>query len=529
MSQIEFLILICVGALISSSTIIALSFQAGTGEDTHPASAGCTAAPFLYAIGWALQYSSLSAKTYRLFLVMRNSQNLIRAKVTFLKMLQIVFVVIAIDLTLLISWTIVSPLIYERSEESVNINEDSGVVTIETAGSCVMKDGSISIWAFVVPIMGLHIFLLIGTNCLLYQVRNVADRYQEQKYIAMASILMFEILIVGMPVMVAVNDSPVATHIILVGIIAVSDIGILCFTFIPKIVFQRAGLEEGVTFGESVMRNTHLKASMRESVLRQNEISLYKIPSDDGEEFARRMAPDSTNFSIDESRDSPQILSLPGPSLLEEIIIEEETADVQEEQTTCEPEARNKENQGQNLVKARTRQRAAEKFVMEQLERKMSESSLLAKNTVLEDQENDQQTVSSTNVRERMMQTTTIEEPGGAMATTNSILSEQEKYRKRLIDAKEKEDGDGSESEGEGMKKDLHSASPPPLLPGIIGTSQGDNRDGKRDSVYASRHLTEMTEESSNEDTIDERKAAMPMYESSAASCSTHSLGSSSS
>lgn len=50
-AQIPFMFLICLGAIVSSSTIIALSWQAGSNEDTSAATAACQAAPFLYTIG----------------------------------------------------------------------------------------------------------------------------------------------------------------------------------------------------------------------------------------------------------------------------------------------------------------------------------------------------------------------------------------------------------------------------------------------------------------------------------------------
>jgi hypothetical protein len=130
----------------------------------------------------------------------------------------------------------------------------------------VLADEGTSVWVFAGPLLGFHLVLMLVTNVLLLQVRHVTDRYQESKYVAFASMLMFEILIVGFPVMIAVNDSPTATFIVLTGIIALDDIGILCFIFVPKIRFQIEGLEEGVGFGESIMKNTLKRASTRESV-----------------------------------------------------------------------------------------------------------------------------------------------------------------------------------------------------------------------------------------------------------------------
>lgn len=192
--------------------------------------------------------------------------------------------------------------------------------------------------------------MVVSTNILLYNVKEVADRYQEQKYVALASMLMLEILIVGIPVVVAVSDSPEATFIVLTGIIALDDIGrlvafwnyslwlslsnalrvleseqfsyidlqrlliifllfflsiifsgILCFIFVPKIMFQNEGLEEGVGIGESIMRESARRASTRESMRRETTasyVSSYERPSSSyngRDSFTARVSPKSKN------------------------------------------------------------------------------------------------------------------------------------------------------------------------------------------------------------------------------------------
>ncbi|KAL3913849.1 MAG: hypothetical protein SGILL_006329 [Bacillariaceae sp.] len=418
MSQREFLALICIGAMISSSTIIALSFQAGSDESTAAASAGCTAAPFLYAIGWALQYSSLSAKTYRLYLIMRNNEHLKRVKVTFMKMLRIVFAVLAIDVALLISWTVVSPLIYERSEPSTSVDSSSGVVTIESVGACTMEDASVSFWAFVGPIMGFHFVLLFGTNYLLYTVRNVADRYQEQKYIAMASILMFEILIVGIPVMIAVNDSPVATHIILVGIIAVSDIATLSLTFIPKVFYQNKGLEEGVTFGESIMRESSRRASSRE--FSQQE-SVRRASSREFSQQARNSRGLFSSLKVSESENSeldPIFAQGSGVNLMIESIAEEVHSDLEREKTS--------EEVGEAKVERSHRSQTSEATSEAKVDRSNRSQSAAEESGVGPSH--------LLNEHERMMEMTAtlMKEHERMMQTTASIMNEHERYRQRL-------------------------------------------------------------------------------------------------
>ena len=67
-AQLRFLVLICFGVIVSSSTILALSFQSASGDEKNSfkATMGCRAAPFLYAIGCCITYTSILAKTLRL-------------------------------------------------------------------------------------------------------------------------------------------------------------------------------------------------------------------------------------------------------------------------------------------------------------------------------------------------------------------------------------------------------------------------------------------------------------------------------
>eukprot|EP00521_Asterionellopsis_glacialis_P009047 CAMPEP_0195283310 /NCGR_PEP_ID=MMETSP0707-20130614/1897_1 /TAXON_ID=33640 /ORGANISM="Asterionellopsis glacialis, Strain CCMP134" /LENGTH=975 /DNA_ID=CAMNT_0040342455 /DNA_START=118 /DNA_END=3045 /DNA_ORIENTATION=- len=273
--QPEFLILICVGAIISSSSVIFLSLQAGYEKDTKWASVGCMTAPFLYGIGWVIEYSSMSAKTYRLFKMMNNPR-LQRIKITAFDMYKIVLGALVLDVTVLTAWAIVCPLEYVRSESNRNIYD--GLVTIETHGECKMtKD--LSIFAFAGPLIGLHGLLMIATNYLLYMVRNVEGRYQEQKYVAMASAYAFEVLVIGIPVLAAVQDSVETRFIVLSSIVFLSDMGILCFVFIPKMMFLKEGLPEGVRVNESITVDTMQKAKNREVAKKAMSYSIYSRSS----------------------------------------------------------------------------------------------------------------------------------------------------------------------------------------------------------------------------------------------------------
>lgn len=108
-------------------------------------------------------------------------------------------------------------------EEGRDIDEENGIITISTVGRCVARHGHF--WKFAAPLFLFHIFLIVSTNILLCKVQDIGDRYQEGKYLALASGLMLEILVVGIPVLVSVNDSANALFIVMTAIIALDDIG----------------------------------------------------------------------------------------------------------------------------------------------------------------------------------------------------------------------------------------------------------------------------------------------------------------
>jgi len=130
---------------------------------------------------------------------------------------------------------------YERKEISRDIDVDSGLITIQSVGQCVVGKSDPSMWVFAGPLLGFHLLLLVAANFLLIKVSKMKDRYQESKYITMAMVLMLEILVIGVPLLFAVNDSASADYGIFVAIVALNDIGILLFIFVPKVQLQMEG------------------------------------------------------------------------------------------------------------------------------------------------------------------------------------------------------------------------------------------------------------------------------------------------
>lgn len=105
LGQKDFLLMICAGSFLSSSSIIPLSFQAGLFEDTTAASSACMAVPWLYSTGWILQYSSLFAKSYRMYKVMKGARRMRQTTVTAKQTLSFVFAALLLNWAIIIPWT----------------------------------------------------------------------------------------------------------------------------------------------------------------------------------------------------------------------------------------------------------------------------------------------------------------------------------------------------------------------------------------------------------------------------------------
>ncbi|KAL7576618.1 hypothetical protein ACA910_005556 [Epithemia clementina (nom. ined.)] len=281
LAQIPFLLLICVGGIVSSSSIVGLTFQAGTNDDddTHQASAGCMAAPILYSLGWIIQYGSLCAKTLRLSMIVENSTAGRRVKFSVWSSSYVVVIPLVLDSGILTAWSLWNPLEYKREETGQNYA--NGVVTIESIGRCRPSNDTVDVWAFLGPLFAIHLILVLVTHWLLWKVRNVSNRYQENKYLSMAAIFALEVAIVGIPILVAAQDSVEATFFVITGIVALDNIGVLAFIFIPKVFFQIKGLEEGVSLGESILSVTHKKAVLRESSRRASGTSSKSLKHED--------------------------------------------------------------------------------------------------------------------------------------------------------------------------------------------------------------------------------------------------------
>ena len=105
-------------------------------------------------------------------------------------------VLMTLNFVILLSWTIVDPMVFER----VYTDE------LTSYGRCMPQGNQ---WkGFIATLAILNFVALVIVNVQAYQARSIEDELAESKYIGLATLSMFQIFIVGVPLLVIVYNDP---------------------------------------------------------------------------------------------------------------------------------------------------------------------------------------------------------------------------------------------------------------------------------------------------------------------------------
>lgn len=142
------------------------------------------------------------------------------------------FVYFVLNFVVLITWTTVSPLEWDRIQEDAtdkfNRNTDSYAV-------CSSEHSL----PFVIVLAVVNIGMLILGNYWAYKSRNIETEYNESSYIGVSMAATLQAWTMGIPILIVVWDSPPAKFYVSSGIIFVTSQAILCLVYVPKILALR--------------------------------------------------------------------------------------------------------------------------------------------------------------------------------------------------------------------------------------------------------------------------------------------------
>ncbi len=240
-SQPLFLCLVAFGTFLMSLGIIPVGIQGEyryyddpiTGmqtdepnTDIRRVDAACMALPWLFSMGFAVTFSALFAKIWRIKLVFGAARGFVRKQVGVKDVASIMVAVIVLQAIVLIAWNIASPLVWQRE---VLTSDDNGY-PIKSIGTCSSEKGL----AFLIPLIVIDALMLFYALYLCFVTRTISDEYQEGTWITASVLSIIQILVLSIPILVIVDNDNSAFYFVRVAVIFLVSSTVTMLIFFPK-------------------------------------------------------------------------------------------------------------------------------------------------------------------------------------------------------------------------------------------------------------------------------------------------------
>lgn len=225
-SQPIFLCQICIGTIIMALTIVPLSFQ----EPVGGLDISCMAVPWLFTTGFVLAFSSLMAKQWRINKLFQTSGQMRRTEIKARDAMWIVGLLLPLNYVVLTAWTVVAPLQWTRIHVD---NFDNFGRSVETYGTCWPGESSSQL-AFLCVLFFMNLVLVIVANYQSFLARNIPSDFNESTYITLSMASILETMLLGIPIVFLVLESPTAAFVVESLLITALCLAILLPLFIPK-------------------------------------------------------------------------------------------------------------------------------------------------------------------------------------------------------------------------------------------------------------------------------------------------------
>lgn len=248
-SQPHFLLLICLGCILSTLTIVPLSLDnhnmnVSDVENLDYKNMSCRLMVPCFSIGFTLTFSSLFVKQFRVMLVFSRAAKFKKAKtqgacccqVNQLKLYAIIIcVILSLNVFILILWDVLSPLQWTTIPL---VTDEFGVVT-SSMGSCEAKHSTYKLYGNTFSMLiGVFLFLLVIVgNVISFWTRSLPSKFQESKWIAYSMISSFQMFAIGLPLMLIAGEdgNTSAAFGTRSAFVFLNNFSVLVLIFVPKI------------------------------------------------------------------------------------------------------------------------------------------------------------------------------------------------------------------------------------------------------------------------------------------------------
>ena len=227
-AQPFFMQLLCVGSIITSTTMFTLSFDEDAGWTNRQLSRACSLTPWFFFTGHILIFCSLFIKLWRVDRVLQVQQ---RTAITVYKALWPLVVFLIVALLILLAQTLYDPWSWERHI----INE----IPAETYGKCQ----SSHTWAFFGLLIGLVFVAEATTLYFAWKTADLPGDFRDSEAVMYACMAQIQSWVVGVPMMLMLGhssaDATYFARILLIWIFAVSGIVVVVDSKIVKAIKNR--------------------------------------------------------------------------------------------------------------------------------------------------------------------------------------------------------------------------------------------------------------------------------------------------
>jgi len=176
-------------------------------------------------MGFAITYSALFAKVWRVHKIYKLASRMRRKTVDYKDVFFIIIIVVTAELIVLIAWQLVSPQVWQR-----DVIQDINGFSIESIGMCSSENSL----QFSCSLVTLNVIFLFVALVLCWRTKDIPSDFSESNYIFLSVMFMFQILLLGVPITAMVRDDANVYFFIRVGSIFLQNLSVLLLIFLPK-------------------------------------------------------------------------------------------------------------------------------------------------------------------------------------------------------------------------------------------------------------------------------------------------------
>ncbi|KAL7545481.1 hypothetical protein ACHAWF_008832 [Thalassiosira exigua] len=240
-----FLVTICFGVLVLGTAIVPLSLDDETITSQKGCDIKCMSLPWLIIMGFSISISALFAKLWRINRLFNADNSFRRVQVRAKDVAVPMFILLAINVAILLAWSLVDPLRWHRFEmDGASWN---------TYGICVGSSQSHANAFFVV--VGIVNLCALGFTLIqAWKARNISDEFSETKIVGVAIYSWLQLLIVGVPCLFLIDrDNTKPRYFLLVALIFAVCMSMLLIIFVPLLwQIRRAKIQRKIQVCQSI-------------------------------------------------------------------------------------------------------------------------------------------------------------------------------------------------------------------------------------------------------------------------------------